>query len=295
MTTTNANRDRKGDTRIEIVHLENLRPVARRPALPAYIKQLWNRRFFIIADSRARVTSGNRRMFLGNTWLVLRPVLDATVYFLIFGMLLQSSRGIDNFIGYLIVGVFLFRSTARCLMTGATSVTGGRNLIRSFTFPRAALPIAAVVKETLSMIPVLVTMMVIIVVIPPHAEVSWRWLLFPLVFALQVVFNTGLALGVARLVARFRDLNNVLSFVTRFWLYGSAVFFSYDRFVDHPTVLLLMKLNPMFIVLDVSRDVLVYAQTPELRSWFLLSGWALIALIVGFVYFWRGEETYGRD
>lgn len=280
---------------MEIVHLQNLRPVGRRPPLGTYIKQLWTRRFFIMADSRAKVASGTRQMVLGNAWLVIKPVLDGVVYLLIFGLLLRSSRGIDNFIGYLLIGVFMFQFTARCLSTGANSITGGRNLIRSFSFPRASLPIAAVLRETLSMIPVVVSMMVLILVIPPHAELSWRWALFPAVFALQLLFNTGIALFAARLVARVRDLTNVIAFVTRFWLYGSAVFFSYDQFVNHPTLLALMQANPLFVVLDMTRDTLLYARTPELTSWLTLAAWALVASVGGFVFFWRAEETYGRD
>lgn len=283
------------DARVEIVHLQNLRPVGRRPSLTTYLEQLWSRRFFIMADSRAKVASGTRQMVLGNAWLVIKPVLDAVVYLLIFGLLLQSNRGIENFIGYLLIGVFMFQFTARCLSRGANSIISGRNLIRSFSFPRASLPVATVLRETLSMIPVVASMMVLILVIPPHAEMTWRWVLFPAVFALQLVFSTGIALLAARLVSRVRDLANMLGFFTRFWLYGSAVFFSIDRFVEHPTLVALMKANPMFMVLDMTRDTLLYGRTPDFSSWLALSGWALAALVIGFVAFWRAEETYGRD
>jgi teichoic acid transport system permease protein len=56
-----------------------------------------------------------------------------------------------------------------------------------------------------------------------------------------------------------------------------------------------MKINPMFQVLDISRDLLLYGQTPEARSWLVLAAWAVGMLLVGFIVFWRGEESYGRD
>lgn len=281
--------------RVETVSLDGLQPVGRRPPLRTYALRLWDRRHFIYADSHARVTSGTRQLVLGNAWLVMKPLLDAAVYLVIFGWLLQTNRGIDNFIGYLIIGVFMFGFTARCLNAGASSVAAGRNLIRSFSFPRASLPIATVLRETLHTIPGFVSMMVLVVVLPPHAEVTWRWLLFPLVVALQIVFNLGVAMLAARLVAKVRDLTNLISFFTRFWLYGSAVFFSYDRFVEHPVILEIMKVNPMFQVLDISRDLLLYGETPAARSWLVLGAWSVGVLVVGFVVFWRGEESYGRD
>lgn len=281
--------------RVESVSLDGLRPVGRRPSLATYLSKLWDRRHFIVADSQARVSSSTRQLVLGNLWLVLKPVLDGTVYLLIFGILLQTNRGIENFIGYLLIGVFMFSFTARCLNSGASSVAAGRNLIRSFSFPRVSLPIATVLRETLNTVPGILAMMVLIIAIPPHAEITWRWALFPGVLALQIVFNLGIAMVAARVVAKVRDLTNVISFLTRFWLYGSAVFFSYDRFVDHPTILALMQVNPLFIVLDMTRDLLLYGQTPAVSSWLILGAWAIGALVVGLVVFWRGEESYGRD
>lgn len=283
------------EPRVEAVSQLGLKSVGRRPNMGDYLTALWRRRHFILADSRARVASGGQQMVLGQAWLVLKPVLDALVYLVVFGFLLQTDGGIDNFLGYLIIGVFMFQFTSRCLLQGGTSITGGKSLIHAFAFPRAALPIAAVVRETLSMLPVLCTMALLVVLLPPGADLSWRWALFPFVFALQIVFNMGIAFIAARLVAHLRDMTHVLSLVSRFWLYGSAVFFTIDRFKDLPEIVAIMRVNPVFVVLDMTRDLLLYATTPAASSWLLLAAWAAASLIAGFLFFWRGEERYGND
>lgn len=278
----------------EIVRGEVLEPVAVRTDLRTYIRELYERRHFILADSRARVASRGRQMVLGQAWLVLKPLLDAAVYLAVFGLILKTSRGIENFLGYLIIGVFLFQFTTRSLSQGANAIVGGRALIQAFRFPRAALPTAVVVRELISMLPVLATMIVLIVVIPPSATITWRWALFPVIFLLQLLFNFGIAFIAARLVARVRDLTHLISLVSRFWFYSSAVFFSVDRFASVPYAMQVMKLNPLFVVLDMSRDVLIYGRTPTLMSWALLIGWSVLTLAGGFIFFWRGEESYGR-
>lgn len=278
----------------EVVSGGRLTRVGARPPLGAYLGQLWNRRHFLWAEARAKVTSGTRESLLGTVWLVLKPVLDGLTYFLIFGLLLQANRGIENFLGYLVIGVFLFSFTTRCVTGGAKSISTGRNLIRAFTFPRASLPISVVLREMLNMVPVLGAMMGILVVLPPAEDFTWRVALVPGVLALQVMFVTGLALLLARCAAVLPDINQLLGFATRLWLYGSAVFFSYDRFIDHPTLLALMEANPMFMVLDMVRDCLLYGVTPELSSWLALGAWAVGTLLVGFFVFYRGEESYGR-
>lgn len=284
---------RKRDVVHEVVRLDDLLPVSRRPALADYASQLWERRHFIRADARGRVISGSRGTLLGLSWLVLRPVLDGLAYYVVFGLVLQTSRGIDNFLGYLIIGIFLFRFASRCISSGSQSLLSGRGLIRAFAFPRAALPLASTTRELFSALPMLFAMFALIIAIPPQEVITWRVVLFPLVFALQVLFTLGLAFLAARIVAHVPDVEQLISVLMRFWLYGSAVFFSYERYVDHPTLLKALEFNPMFIVLDISRDVLLYGVTPEPRSWLVLAAWTVASLAGGFVYFWRGEERYG--
>jgi teichoic acid transport system permease protein len=278
---------------VESISRDGLTRVTRRPPLAEYLEQLWDRRHFIVADARGRVVSGARGTLLGTGWLVLKPMLDGAVYFTIFGLLLGVSGGIENFMGYLIIGVFLFQFTARCLSQGALSLLAGRSLIRAFSFPRAALPVAVVVREMISLIPVVVVMLVLILAIPPVEGITWRWLFLPAILLLQSLFNLALALIFARATARVPDLTHVIGFGTRFWFYGSGVFFTFEKFGDHPLLLQVVGLNPMFVVLDMTRDVLLYDTTPDLSSWLILGSWTAVLLTVGTVFFWRGEESYG--
>lgn len=281
------------ETRTEVVDGSALGPVTLRPPLGEYLAKLWERRHFIRADARAKVVAGSRGTLLGTGWLVLRPVLDAAVYLVIFGLVLRADRGIENFLGYLVIGTFMFQFTVRCLSAGAQSLIGGKALMKAFAFPRAALPVATVVRETLSYAPVLASMVVVLFLLPEPPVLSWRWALVPLVVALQILMGLGLALLVARPTARVPDLQHIIGFLSRFWLYGSAVFFSYERFIQHPAALEAIQLNPMFRVLEITRDCLLYGVTPAADAWTILSAWTVGLLVVGMVVFWRGEERYG--
>jgi teichoic acid transport system permease protein len=283
------------DPLVERVDVSRLSPVGRRPPLGSYARQLWGRRYFIWADSRARAFAGNRDTLLGRFWLVGRPFLDGVTYFLVFGVLLNASRGVENYIGFLLVGVFMFSFSARALTDGASAMSGGRNMVRAFSFPRAAIPLALVLRGTISMAPVVLTMMAMILVIPPHAELSWYWLLFPVVFLLQILFNLGVTLYAARLANAVPDLRMVLGFFSRFWMYGSGVMFSIDRWVQHPTVLAILQVNPAYCVLEITRDLLLYERMPALSLWLTLGTWAVVTPLLGFLYFWQGEEEYGRE
>ena len=46
---------------------------------------------------------------LGQLWQVLTPLLNAAVYYLIFGIILDTSRGVPNFPAFLITGIFMLQ------------------------------------------------------------------------------------------------------------------------------------------------------------------------------------------
>lgn len=274
--------------------LSQLNRVGARPRFLDYLVQLWDFRSFIIYDARARVKSGTRRDKLGSAWLLLNPIFNGLTYFVIFGMLLGTGKGIPNFIGYLIIGIFMFQITSGAITGGARSIQQNRSLVQGFSFPRAALPLGVNIREMIVSVPLLLTMLILVLVIPPTEPITWRWLLIFPVLALQFCFNLGVGLLLARVISRVNDVTHLLPFALRAMMYLSAIFFSYERFIDKPVLLNIMQANPMFIIIDITRDCILYGVTPSLQSWAMLTAWALAALIIGSIYFWKGEESYVR-
>lgn len=276
------------------VDMSKLKRVGARPKFLDYLVQLWDFRQFIYFDARARVQSGTRRDKLGSAWLILNPIFNGLTYFLVFGLLLQTSKGIPNFIGYLVIGVFMFQISSGAIMGGARSMQQNKSLVQGFSFPRAALPIGVNLREFLSHIPMLIAMLLIVLVIPPAEPVTWRWLLLLPVLALQFAFNLGVGLILARIISKVNDVTHLLPFMLRLLMYLSAIFYSVDRFASQPVILKLMQMNPMYIIIDITRDSILYGVTPSLSSWAMLTAWAMLALVIGMVFFWRAEESYVR-
>lgn len=271
-----------------------LSEVGKRAPLGTYLGQLWQRRHFILAESRAKVAGGARRNLLGSVWLVLSPLLNGLAFFFIFGFVLNTSRGIENFIGYLVIGVFFFQFTMRSVTQGAKAIQAGQSMIRAFSFPRASMPISVVVRETMNFVPTFVVMLVIILAFPPAENITWRVVLIVPCFIMQICFAQGCAFIVARLCHEIPDFINVIQVTARFWLYASGVFFSIERFVDKPVLAAIMKINPMYSYLQVVRNSLLYGVDSPVWMWMLVFGWGIACLLLGFLYFYFGEEKYGR-
>ncbi|TDT29951.1 ABC transporter permease [Naumannella halotolerans] len=285
---------RSGDPRRAAGPKPALLPIGGRPPLGVYINQLAKRWPFALAQARAQAMTANRGMVLGNMWLVLNPLLDAAIYFLIFQIVLDVGDRVPNYIAYLLIGVFLFASTRAAIGQGTGIIRANKGLIRAFAFPRAALPLALVVRSFLNSVPVIVVMLSIIMVKPPHALPTATWLLFPVVLALQFMLNLGIAFYLARLTDAYPDLGKAISIGSRLLLYASCVIFPDERIRSLPGGDIVLDVNPIYHVLDISRDLLIYDTLPEARSWLILTAYAVGGLVFGFIYFWRGEVSYGR-
>lgn len=276
------------------VNTRFLHRVGARPPFLDYLVSLWDYRHFIYHDSRARVVSGNSQDRLGGAWLILNPLLNGAVFFLIFGVLLGTGSGIENFISYLLIGVFLFQFSTRSISASSRSMVSNQNILQAFRFPRATLPIAVNVREALACVPTIIILLLLVVLIPPAEVISLKWFFIIPAIALQGVFHLGISLLLARVVAVVPDVAHLIGFALRAWMYVSAVFFSVDRFADHAWIMGAMNANPLFAVLDIARDCLLYDTWPGMTRWLTLAIWAVGSLSVGLVFFWRGEETYGR-
>lgn len=273
----------------------NFARVGNRPGLWSYLKQTWDFRHFIIFDSKSRIAGETADDNLGRVWMVLNPILLGSAYFMVFGIMLGTGRGIENFVAYLIIGVFMYRFTATTVVAGSKAITGNRALVSAFNFPRLTLPLAINVRELMRQAPVYITMFALVLIIPPLEPISWKWLMFIPIVAVQFLFNIGLSLVLARIVAEWNDFTHIITFGTRIWMYLSAIFYGVERFEDIPIVLNFMYANPLFCILDMTRDVVLYDTWPEPMRWIVLGSWTVGLLIVGTLIFWQGEEKYGRE
>jgi teichoic acid transport system permease protein len=310
-----------------------LQPSAQRPPMLSYIRQLWARRHFMIAFATARNIAMYTEAKLGQVWQVLTPLLNVGVYWLIFGVLLDTSRGVDDYLSFLVVGVFVFNFTQRAFLSTSKVITDSLPLIRALQFPRAALPLAYVIIELEQL---LISMVVLVVIILFRGEpVTWYWLLIIPALLLQSIFNVGAGLFVARIGSQLNDFSQLLPFLLRTWMYLSLVLFSIATLARthfgerHPGVIALLQLNPAALYITLMRYALLKTARESMPgaapynkalcaewpgttnaqhllsahcapvistadTWLYAAGWAALALVAGFVYFWWAETRYGR-
>ncbi|MCG0063791.1 ABC transporter permease [Streptomyces tricolor] len=289
----------EGLTAAELAAKYGLSVSGARPSLVEYVRQLWGRRHFIVAFSQAKLTAQYSQAKLGQLWQVATPLLNAAVYFFIFGLILHASRGMtqDVYIPFLVTGVFVFTFTQSSVMSGVRAISGNLGLVRALHFPRASLPISFSLQQLQQLLFSMVVLFVVAIGFGSYPSLSW--LLIVPVLALQFLFNTGLAMIMARAGAKTPDLAQLMPFVMRTWMYASGVMFSIPVMLeDKPQwIATVLQWNPAAIYMDLMRFALIDGYGSENlpdHVWAAAGGWAVLFAAGGFVYFWKAEERYGR-
>jgi teichoic acid transport system permease protein len=272
----------------------NLRRVGASLPLRDYLTEVWRRREFAITVPLGELKAQNQDTTLGQLWHLLNPLMLIGVYYFVFGVVLGVSErgGVDNYLPFLIVGVIVFNYTRSAVQAGARMIVKNRRLVQFINFPRAILPVSSIVSETVSHFYAVPVMLLLLMLTGEQPRFSWL-LLVPII-ALQALFNLGLSMMVARFAFHFRDVQNFMPYLLRLWFYMSGVLYPITaELIGRDWVRLLLQLNPIWSIIEISRDALLDGEFQP-AVWGLALAWTLVSLVLGFVYFRRAESEYGR-
>lgn len=277
------------DTTDELIALH-----ARVPLVP-YLKSMWARRDFAVALPLEELRSSHQNTLLGNVWHLANPMLTVGVYYLVFGVMLDASSRTENYVLWMMTGVFTFGLTNKCVVGGATSIAKNQGLMRSIRFPRSLLPVSVLISKLLTFGFELSVLAV--VAVATGQPITARWLALPLVVAIHSAFNLGGAFIAARLNDSYRDVEQIIPFIFRLLTYVSGVMIPLDSFVsgEQGTALIreAIHLNPLVTMINLYRWIILGLPISlgEVVRLIVISG---AVLAVGFSFFRDAESRYGR-
>lgn len=260
--------------------------------LPSYLRGIWDRRHYITYVSKSALRARQINSVLGNLWHLLNPLLSIGVFYLFFGLVLDTTRGVDNFLGYLSIGIFVYSYSQKCATTGAKSLVKYRGLMNLISFPRATLPITTTTTEALATIPPFLVMFLVALLTGESPALSW--LLIVPFFVVQTAFNAGLAMITARLVSHLADVQQILPFIFRLGFYFSGVLFNVNAYVEGKSYELVFRLNPLYCFLEIYRGAILGGTSIDWTLVAIATAWSFGLLVVGFWWFRRAEDTYGE-
>lgn len=253
----------------------------------------WRNRSLIKAMVIREVTGRYRGSVMGILWSFFNPVFMLAVYTFVFSVVFKArwSAGGDSkteFALLLFAGLIVFNLFSECVNRAPGLILSNVNYVKKVVFPLEILPLVALGAAMFHTLISLCVWLIFYLIIfgLPHMTV----LLLPVVFLSLLLFIMGISWGLASLGVYLRDVSQFISIVTTVFMFLSPIFYPASAIPEKYRHLLL--LNPLFPVIEQTRDVLFWGKVPDITTLLIyLLGAALVAWL-GFAWFQKTRKGF---
>jgi lipopolysaccharide transport system permease protein len=255
---------------------------------------LWRNRSLLWQFTKRNIHARHKGSYLGVMWLVLTPLLMLALYSFTFGVLLHGRFGVipdetaaDYALG-IFLGFMLYGLVADCLGAATNVVNDNSNLVKKVRFPVEILPASMGLGVCYNFLISMALFVAGFILFgrPPTLLVFW----FPVVLLPLVLLSLGLAWLLGALGVYFRDVQNAMSFITTALFYVSGIFFSASSAgvgTKARVALDVLRWNPIFVAIDLSRDVTLWGVPPSMRDLAYLYVVCIAVFLAGYWTFQR--------
>jgi ABC-type polysaccharide/polyol phosphate export permease len=227
----------------------------------------------------------------GQIWWILDPLLQMSVYFLLFAVMLNTQ--IPDYPLFLFAAILPWKWFSTTMNEATLSVVGHQSLIRQIQFPKVVLPTASVVAGTISFGFGLIALGLVYLFYLDRLSV---WVVcLPLIGAVQFVLTLGLGILFSAANAFFRDVQNVMTHALRLLFYLSGALIPLDRIAtSHPSLYAILSLNPFAILFKNYRAVTYGTSAPDWAALGVVLAFSLVLLLLSIYVFKRVESAFAR-
>ncbi len=226
-----------------------------------------------------------RRSALGWLWSLAQPIARFLVLTFVFTTVLPLN--VPNYAVFLFSGLIGWMWFSAALSSATSSALDRRDLLMRPGIPRMVIPIVSVLSDATDYVAALPVLAVILLF---SGGIPLTWLLLPVVLVPMFLLVLGLGYALCAANVYLRDVSILVGIATLLGFYVTPVFYSPDQVPgDFRWV---VELNPVSVLLELQRDVLVEGIVPSAGQ--LLSAYVvgLVALLVGGAVYRRLSPTF---
>ncbi len=248
--------------------------------------EIWNYRELIGRLVQRELGSRYKRSVLGWLWSMLNPAATLAIYALVFGVLLRfdppraGNGRFDNFALYLFCALVMWNAFYGVITGAMNALLELGPLLGKVYFPPETPAVAALITVLFqAAIEVFILMLILVCLV----NVSWTFLLWPVLLVLLTVFAMGIGLVLSVWNVRYRDVGYLATIALQFLFYITPIVYPLslipERAMGLPTRDII-RLNPLSQFTEASRELLYGLDWPGLLRLGLM---AVISLAVGVI------------
>ena len=250
------------------------------------LKNFWKYRELLMELISKNIRLKYKNSILGILWSMLEPLLTMIVLTIVFGSIFK--KNIENFPVYVLIGRITYTFFAQGTKESMEAVLRNKQLIKKIYVPKYFFPVAAVcstfITFVISFIPLIIVMLL------TGIRLCWTnlFVIFPLINVLITALGIGLILSSIRVF--FGDVKHLYSVALLMVMYMTPIF--YPASIIEEKYLPFIKINPLFNIVDMIRQSLMYQTIPNLHTYVVSLAYGLVCLVIGIVFFYKTQDKF---
>ncbi len=242
------------------------------------------------------VISRYRGSFLGLLWAFVNPVLMLSIYTFVFGVVfkvrLDSHDAIydDKFAFSLLLftGLILFNLFSECLARAPGLILANVNYVKKVIFPLEILPLvslgSALFHAGISFLVLFIFMLVI------DHPIHWTLICLPIILLPLLLLITGLSWILASIGVFVRDIGQFIGLILTMLLFLSPIFYPTSALPE--SIRDYLFLNPLTLVIEQARAVILYGHLPDWGDLILYYLFAVFVAWTGLIWFNKTRKGF---
>lgn len=236
-----------------------------------------------------------KRSVLGVLWSVLYPLLMMMVMAVVFSNMFKFSMDGVNYLVYLMSGLVIFNYFSDATNNAMAAIIGNSTLINKVYIPKYIFPIAKCLFAGINFLFTLIPLFLITWFSGNAAEgtkcyINIYYLLLPFIYLCAFMFTVGVGYILATVSVFLRDMIYMWGIILTILNYFTPLFYNLSIL---PTKLqTVFKLNPLYIYINSTREILLYSTPPSLTYLLACFGSAVFMLILGLYIFRKKQDKF---
>ena len=253
-----------------------------------HVKELYRFRDLLLTLALRDIKVRYRQTVLGMAWAVMQPLAFMAIFTLVFAKFGQMRSDGIPYPVFSYTGLVPWTFFATALGLAVNSIATNMGLVKKIYFPREVFPIGVILGCLMDFCIAAALVAVLMVIYHMPANVQLVWL--PWLIGLEVVFLISLSLVVSALNVFYRDIKYIVPLFIQLGMFITPVIYSTTQVPGW--LRRWYMLNPMAVVIDGIRRVVLHGQPPQLEPLLISTTFVTVLGLVAYAYFKHVEVRF---
>ena len=230
-----------------------------------------------------------RNSALGFVWSLLNPLAYMAILTAVFSVLLHSN--IPNYAPWVLSGILTWRLFSVSTYRSLESIVGNTSLVNKVYIPRYLIILSNNLANLIGSCLEFVVLLPLLLLFGIRA--TWYFLYIPVIVLMEFVLVFGLSLSLASLNVKYRDFYQIWDIALQLGFFLSPIV--YDPTLIPQRFQFIYSLNPLAQLIQVVRNVLLYALPPTQFSMAVILTAILLVILLGVTVFRKLEPEFSEE